>query len=131
MITARANVGTEPTGFMGGHLNYYVHRAFPTVAGDRAAVSELVELPLPFTVDLVEASVDDIVFDFPSGHPAADLAPVAPLSTPSVMYGDVTFTYSAGRVIEDYLETSGSRYRPPLARSERAGGRRRQEPACS
>ena len=62
------------------------------------------ELPLPFVLDLYEASVDDITFDFPEGHPAARLAPVTPLSVPSVLWADVTFTYSMGRVVQDYLQ---------------------------
>jgi hypothetical protein len=45
-----------------------------------------------------------IAFDFPEGHPAARLAPVSPLSVPAVMWADVTFTYSMGRVIRDYLQ---------------------------
>ncbi|MFR9800899.1 hypothetical protein ACL02T_01190 [Pseudonocardia sp. RS010] len=36
-------------------------------------------------------------------HPAARWAPAAPLSAPSVMWADVSFTYSMGRVIRDHL----------------------------
>jgi acetoacetate decarboxylase len=105
VITARAAVTDTPAGTLGGHLNYYAHRQIPRVEGGRSALSELVELPLPFVVDLYEASVTDITFDFPEGHPAAALAPATPLATPSVLYGDVTFTYSAGRLVHDYLAT--------------------------
>ena len=104
VITARASVTDTPVGVLGGHLNYYAHRQIPRPAGGRAAISELVELPLPFVVDLYEAGVEDISFDFPDGHPAGRLAPVAPLSVPSVMWADVTFTYSTGRVVRDYLQ---------------------------
>jgi hypothetical protein len=103
VITAQASVTDTFAGTLGGHLNYYAHRQLPRVEGGIAALDELIELPLPFVVDLYEASVDDIAFDFPEGHPAAALAPVAPLKTPSILYGDVTFTYSMGRRIRDYL----------------------------
>jgi acetoacetate decarboxylase len=103
VVTARATVTDNPLGTLGGHLNYYAHRQIPRPEGGRAALSELIELPLPFVADLYEATVDDVAFDFPEGHPAARLAPVTPLSTPSVMWADVTFTYSMGRVIRDYL----------------------------
>ena len=106
VITAKASVTDNPVGTLGGHLNYYTHRQFPRPEGGRAAVSELLELPLPFVADLFEATVDDIAFSFPEGHPAAALAPVKPLNTPSVLYGDVTFTYSTGRRICDYLSDS-------------------------
>lgn len=105
-IIARASVTDRAAGTLGGHLNYYTHRQIPRAEGGRAAISELVELPLPFVVDLYEASVDDIVFDFPEGHPAQRLRPVTPLVTPAVLWGDVTFTYSMGRVIRDYLAES-------------------------
>ena len=104
VITARASVTENPAGTLGGHLNYYAHRQIPRPEGGRAALSELIELPLPFVLDSYEASVDDIVFSFPEGHPAGRLAPVAPLSAPSVLWADVTFTYSMGRVIRDYLQ---------------------------
>jgi acetoacetate decarboxylase len=104
VITARASVTDNAAGTIGGHLNYYSHRQIPRPEGGRAAISELIELPLPFVADLYEASVDDIGFDFPEGHPAARLAPVSPLSVPAVMWADVTFTYSMGRVIRDYLQ---------------------------
>ena len=103
VITARASVTDNPAGTLGGHLNYYAHRQIPRPEGGIAALSELIELPLPFVVDLYEATVDDISFSFPEGHPAAELAPVAPLNAPSVLYGDVTFTYSMGRTIKDYI----------------------------
>lgn len=103
VITAKASVTGAPAGTLGGHLNYYAHRQIPAVEGGSAVISELVELPLPFIVDLYEASVDEITFGFPEGHPAAALAPTSPLEVPSVLYGDVTFTYSMGRVVRDYL----------------------------
>lgn len=103
VITATASVTDTPAGTLGGHLNYYAHRQIPAVEGGSAVISELVELPLPFVVDLYEATVDDITFDFPEGHPAAALAPTQPLDVPSILYGDVTFTYSMGRVVRDYL----------------------------
>lgn len=105
-ITARATVTENAAGTLGGHLNYYAHRQIPRPEGGRAAISELIELPLPFVLDLYEASVEDIAFDFPEGHPAGRLAPVSPLSVPSVLWADVTFTYSMGRVIRDYLPPS-------------------------
>jgi hypothetical protein len=103
VITATAAVTDDHVGTLGGHLNYYAHREFPRPEGGSAAISELIELPLPFTVELYEATVEDIRFDFPDGYPAAQLAPTAPLETPSVLYGDVTFIYSMGRQIRDYL----------------------------
>ncbi|MFC5995039.1 acetoacetate decarboxylase family protein [Pseudonocardia hispaniensis] len=106
VITARAAVTETPAGTLGGHLNYYAHRQFPDLAGGTAVLSELVELPLPFVVDLIDATVQDITFDFPDDHPAAALAPTSPLRTPSVLYGDVTFTYSTGRRVRDYLATT-------------------------
>jgi hypothetical protein len=45
---------------------------------------------------------------FPEVHPAGRLAPVSPLSITSLLYGDVTFTYSMGRAIHDYLEEGGA-----------------------
>lgn len=102
VVTAVAAVTEERLGVLGGHLNYYAHRQVPNPDGGGAAISELLELPLPFVVDLYQASVSDITFDFPDGHPAARLAPVQPLDVPSVLYGDVTFTYSMGRRVADY-----------------------------
>jgi acetoacetate decarboxylase len=104
VITMRAAVTDEPMGTAAGHLNYYTHRQLPALDGGRCAVSELVEIPIPFVADTYSASVEDITFDFPDGHPAARLAPVSPLSTPSVMWADVTFTYSVGRSVRNYLE---------------------------
>lgn len=106
VITARASVGQSSLGTLGGHLNYYAHRQIPRPEGGAAAVSELLEFPLPFVASLYEATVDDIAFDFPEGHPATRLAPAAPLDIPSVLYGDVTFTYSMGRTIRDYTQTA-------------------------
>jgi hypothetical protein len=103
VIQVGASVTDNPIGTLGGHLNYYSHREFPAPEGGSAALSELLELPLPFVVDLYEASVDSITFDFPEGDPAVQLAPLEPIDVPSVMYGDVTFTYSMARRIKDYL----------------------------
>ena len=123
VITAQASVTDTFVGTLGGHLNYYAHRQFPRVEGGTAALDELIELPLPFVVDLYEASVDAITFDFPEGHPAAALAPVAPLKTPSILYGDVTFTYSMGRRIRDYL-TQDLQNRASRRWTERMGSTR-------
>jgi acetoacetate decarboxylase len=107
VITASAATTENALGTLGGQVNYYSHREFPRPEGGPPALSELLELPLPFIVDLYEATVEDILFDFPDGHPAAALAPLAPLETPSMMYGDVTFTYSMCRQIKDYLAEDG------------------------
>jgi acetoacetate decarboxylase len=103
VITLTAGVTDDHLGVLGGHLNYYAHRQIPRPEGGGAALSELIELPLPFVADLYQATVEDVVFDFPDGHPAAALAPVQPLTVASTFYGDVTFTYSAGRQVLDYL----------------------------
>lgn len=103
-ITVSASVTDTHVGNLGGHLNYYSHRQIPEPSGGYAALSQLIELPLPFTVKLFDASVDDITFTMPDGHPAAKLAPTTPLNVTSLLYGDVTFTYSMGRVLHDYLE---------------------------
>ncbi len=104
VITARMSVTENQVVTLGGHLNYYAHRQIPRPEGGQAAISELIELPLPFVMDVYEASVQDISFDFPEGHPAGRLAPCTPLSVPSVLWADVTFTYSMGRVVRDYLQ---------------------------
>lgn len=104
VITATANVTDTSLGTLGGHLNYYTHRQFPAADGGRAAVSEVIELPLPFVADLLEADVTSVDFDFPETHPASRLAPVNSQAIQSVLYGDVTFTYSMGRVLEDLLD---------------------------
>lgn len=103
-ITTTAQVTDNAVGTLGGHLNYYAHRWIPAPEGGRAVVDELIELPLPFVADLYEAEVTDIAFSFADGHPAGSLAPVDPLEITSVLYGDVTFTYSMGRTVENYLE---------------------------
>jgi len=54
-------------------------------------------------LEMYGATVDEIKFDFPDGHPAMRLAPIEPVQTPSLLYGDVTFTYSMGRQIKNYL----------------------------
>ena len=104
VIKLAASVTDNPAGHLGGHLNYYAHRQIPQPFGGYASLSELIELPLPFTVDLFEASVNSLEFSFPEVHPAGRLAPVSPLNITSLLYGDVTFTYSMGRVIRDYLK---------------------------
>lgn len=103
VIRLTASVTDDHVGDLGGHLNYYSHRQIPEPFGGYAAISQLIELPLPFTVKLFDASVDDLKFSFPEGHPAQRLAPIDPLNITSLLYGDVTFTYSMGRVIHDYL----------------------------
>jgi hypothetical protein len=103
VIKATAEVGDEPIGTLGGHLNYYAHRQFPRPEGGGATLSELNEFPLPFTVELYDAKVKDIEFNFPDGEAASILQPLQPIETPSVLYGKVTFTYSMGRKIKDYL----------------------------
>lgn len=104
VIVAEASVTENALGVLPGHLNYYAHRQFPSPEGGTAVVSELIELPLPFTVNLYEATVDKVSFNFPEGHPANRLAPTEPLEVPSVLYGDVTFTYSMGRRLIDYMQ---------------------------
>lgn len=106
VITVTASLGDEPGGTLGGHLNYYSHREFAKPEGGSPVVSELLEFPLPFVADLYGAEVEDITFDFPEGHPAARLAPIAPLETPSIMHADVTFTYSMGRQLQNYLSST-------------------------
>ena len=105
VIKVEASVSDRPQGTLGGHLNYYSHREFPAPEGGYPVLSELLELPLPFVVDLYEATVTGITFNFPEGDPASELAPIEPLETPSIMYGDVTFTYSMARRIKDLLAT--------------------------
>lgn len=104
VIRVRAAVTETPAGTLGGHLNYYAHRQIPRPEGGRAAISELIELPLPFVMDMYEATVQDIAFDFPPGHPAAALAPTRGWQVGSLVWADVTFTYSTGRQIRDYLQ---------------------------
>ena len=106
VINVTASVTDEAGGTLGGHLNYFSHREFAKPDGGSPAVSELLEFPLPFVADLYGATIDDITFDFPDGHPAASLAPIAPLETPSIMHADVTFTYSMGRQLQDYLAST-------------------------
>ena len=101
VITVTASLGNESGGTLGGHLNYFSHRELAKPEGGSPLVSELLEFPLPFVADLYNAEVEDITFDFPEGHPAARLAPLAPLETPSIMYADVTFTYSMGRRLQN------------------------------
>lgn len=104
VISVTASTTEEAGGTLGGHLNYYSRREFLKPDGGSPVVSELLEFPLPFVADLYGADIEDIVFDFPDEHPAARLAPVAPLETPSIMHADVTFTYSMGRQLQNYLE---------------------------
>jgi len=103
VIQARAITKEQPVSKLGGHLNYYAHRQFPAPEGGRAVVSELIEVPIPFVAELHTAEVEAIDFRFAEGSVASRLAPLAPLDVPSVLYGRVTFTYSMGRRIRDYL----------------------------
>lgn len=107
VINVTASVSEEAGGTLGGHLNYYSHRQFLKPDGGSPVVSELLEFPLPFVADLYGAQIENIAFNFPDGHPAARLAPIAPLDTPSIMYADVTFTYSMGRQLQNYLAVPG------------------------
>jgi hypothetical protein len=107
VIEVRASVTDNRLGTLGGHLNYYTHREFPAPSGGYAIVSELLELPLPFVVELYEARVESISFAFPDGDPVSQFAPREPLDVPSVMYGDVTFTYSMARKIRGYEDVDG------------------------
>lgn len=103
VIRMKASVTQEPAGTLGGHLNYYAHREFLRPDGGAPVVSELLEFPLPFVMHMYGGRVERIDFDFPDGHPASRLAPVEPLQTPIVLHADVTFTYSMGRQIRNYL----------------------------
>jgi acetoacetate decarboxylase len=104
-IETLAAVSEKSLGTLGGHLNYYSHRQFPTVDGGQAAVSEVIEIPIPFIADLYEAQVESIAFLMSEeSHAAARLRPLEPLKVLSVVYGKVTFTYSQGRVIRDLLQ---------------------------
>jgi acetoacetate decarboxylase len=107
VIRVTASTSEEAAGTLGGHLNYYSHREFLAPQGGTPVLSELLEFPLPFIADLYGAQIEDIAFDFPDGHPAARLAPISPLETPSVMHADVTFTYSMGRRLQNYLSAHG------------------------
>src|SRR5919197_1318230 len=103
VISATATITENYLMTLGGHLNYYAHRQFPLPEGGGAALSELLEFPIPFIAEVYEAKVEDVEFTFPEGDPAAALAPLQPLEVPSVLYGKVTFTYSMARRIRDYL----------------------------
>ncbi|WP_436901218.1 acetoacetate decarboxylase family protein [Halovenus halobia] len=103
VITTEASVDDEQIDTLSGHLNYYAHRQVPDPSGGQAQISELVEIPIPFICELATASVSDIEFDFPENSGFSKYAPVEPLSTPSVLYGSITITYSQGRTIRDYL----------------------------
>jgi acetoacetate decarboxylase len=104
MITTTATVDDEQIDTLSGHLNYYTHRQVPDPSGGAAQISELVEIPIPFICELATAEVDDIEFAFPDGSSFQQFAPVEPLSTPSVLYGTITITYSQGRQIRNYLD---------------------------
>ncbi len=103
VITTKASVDDEQIDTLSGHLNYYAHRQVPDPSGGQAQISELVEIPIPFICELATATVSDIEFDFPEDSGFSKYAPVEPLSTPSVLYGSITITYSQGRTIRDYL----------------------------
>lgn len=100
-ITATASVDDDQIDTLSGHLNYYTRRQIPEPDGGRAQIDELVEIPIPFTCDLATAQVSDIEFGFSDSFQR--FAPVEPLSTPSVLYGDITITYSQGRHVQNYL----------------------------
>lgn len=102
VIETEATVGETQIDTLTGHLNYYSHKQVPDPTGDRPDIDELVEFPIPFTSELYEADVEDITFTFPDDAGFQDFAPIEPLSTPSVLYGTVTFTYPQGRVLSDY-----------------------------
>ncbi|MEH6639339.1 MAG: acetoacetate decarboxylase family protein [Porticoccaceae bacterium] len=106
VIRVKAALNETAGGTLGGHLNYYSHREFLKPEGGSPVLSELLEFPLPFVANLYDAQIEDIVFDFPDGHPASRLAPIAPLETPAIMHADVTFTYSMGRRLQNYLATT-------------------------
>lgn len=108
MIEVSAKVGKDNIGMLSGHLNYYAHRQFPLPQGGGAALSELLEFPLPFIAELYDASVDSIKFSFDKSDPASQFKPIEPLAVESVLYGKVTFTYSMGRRVIDYLESNES-----------------------
>lgn len=103
VIRVTATVGRKVVGSAAGHLNYYAHREFLRPDGGAPIVSELVELPLPFVAEVYESTLHEISFNFPEGHPAAALRPLAPLEAPSVLHASTTFTYSMGRTIHNYL----------------------------
>ena len=103
VITAEASVDDDHIDTLSGHLNYYARRQLPDPSGGRGQVDELVEIPIPFVCELATATVSDIEFDFPEHSGFSHYAPVEPLSTPSVLYGSITITYSQGRRVRDYL----------------------------
>jgi acetoacetate decarboxylase len=103
VITAEASVDDDHIDTLSGHLNYYARRQLPDPSGGRGQVDELVEIPIPFVCELATATVSDIEFDFPEHSGFSQYAPVEPLSTPSVLYGSITITYSQGRRVRDYL----------------------------
>ncbi|MXR51276.1 acetoacetate decarboxylase [Halovenus sp. WSH3] len=102
VITATASVDDEQIDTLSGHLNYYSRRQIPDPSGAGAQIDELVEIPIPFTCDLATAQVSEVEFAFPDGSSFQRFAPVEPISTPSVLYGDITITYSQGRQVRDY-----------------------------
>lgn len=99
VITATVATSDRAAGTLGGHLNYYSRRTVLRPDGGGPALDELLEFPLPFVADVFEASVKDIRFDFPDGHPASLLKPAGGLGGAEVLYADVTFTYSMGRTL--------------------------------
>lgn len=103
VITTMASVDDDQIDTLSGHLNYYAHRQIPDPSGGTPQISELVEIPIPFICELASAQVSDVEFDFPEGSSFQQFAPVEPLSTPSVLYGTITITYSQGRPVRDYL----------------------------
>lgn len=104
MITTTASVDDEQIDTLSGHLNYYAHRQIPDPSGASPQISELVEIPIPFICELATAEVSEVEFDFPEGSSFQQFAPIEPLSTPSVLYGTITITYSQGRQVRNYLD---------------------------
>lgn len=102
VITVEASVDDEQIDTLSGHLNYYTRRQLPDPSGGHPQVDELVEIPIPFACEVATATVSDVAFDFPEKSTFGQYAPVEPLSTPSVLYGSITITYSQGRQVRDY-----------------------------
>lgn len=103
VIEAEASVGDEQIDTLTGHLHYYAHRQIPQPQGGRAQINELIEFSIPFVSELYNAEVERVDFNFPEESQFQQFAPVEPLSTPSVLYGTITFTYPQGRRIRDYF----------------------------
>ena len=98
-IRLSARVGDERLATLGGHLNYFCDR--PAGTG-----TEIARIAVPFVFEVFAAEVTDIrfvaddAFHLLGGRPAINLAPVAPLSIGSVMYGRAT--WAPFRVVETW-----------------------------